>query len=264
MNMKITGKTKLYGIVGHPIENVKSPELFNQHFLNNGIDAAMMPLDVELDDIESFWYGLKKIKNLEGLIVTMPHKKTIVPFLDELSQNSKITRSVNVVKKINEKWTGEMFDGEGCVRALHTHGVKIKNRKIGLVGIGGAGEAVMVALAFAGCSEITISDLDSSKINVALTQMQKNFPGIRVSQLNDDFRDVDIFINCTAIGMNDEDDTVINVNDLPSHAVVFDVITKETPLVAKAKLIGLKAFNGISMHREQAKLAINYLNLPEL
>jgi len=262
--MEITGKTKFYGIVGHPIENVKSPELFNQHFIKNGIDAAMMPLDVEYDDIKSFWHGISRIKNLEGLIVTMPHKKTLVPFLDTLSQNAKITRSVNVVKKINGKWTGEMFDGMGCVRALQTHGVAIKNKKIGLIGVGGAGEAVMVALAFAGCSEILISDLDPSKIDGALTQMHRNFPDVRVSHSNDNFHDVDIFINCTAIGMNDGDDTLINVNYLPSRAVVFDVITKETQLITKAKLIGLKAFNGISMHREQAKLAISYLNLPEL
>jgi len=150
----IKGTTRLYGLVGDPLTTAKSPELLNRLFIEQCTDAVCIPFQVEADDLSAFVTGARAVKNLSGVLVTMPHKQRMMPFVDELHPTARQVGALNVIRCDDEgRWVGAIFDGLGCVLGMHWEGNHPANKSVLLVGAGGAGRAIGFAVGSAGAND---------------------------------------------------------------------------------------------------------------
>jgi len=116
---RITGTTRLYGLVGDPLTTAKSPELLNRLFVEQHADAVCVPFHVKADGLSAFVTGARAIGNLSGVLVTMPHKQRMMAFVDELDPTARQVGALNVIRCDNDgRWVGAMFDGLGCVLGM--------------------------------------------------------------------------------------------------------------------------------------------------
>jgi shikimate dehydrogenase len=114
---RVTGKTKIMGIIGNPIEHTVSPQLHNTISRRKGIDAIYVPFKVDKSGLRSAVEGLRAL-NVTGFNVTVPFKNDIIPFLDQISEEAKLMGAVNTVKNVNGMLYGYNTDGEGFLRSL--------------------------------------------------------------------------------------------------------------------------------------------------
>ena len=153
----ITGTTRLYAIIGDPITHVRTPMAFNEYFQANNIDAVCLPVLIGRDDLPNGWTGLKSIANLDGFIVTAPHKAEAARLCDHLDGDGVHTGVVNTVRRdADGGFSGTLLDGRGFVRGLIKQGHAVKGRRFYIAGAGGAGTALAFALADAGAAALTI------------------------------------------------------------------------------------------------------------
>jgi len=260
--MTIDGKTRLIGVIGDPITGVRSPEWFNEMFERQGINAAVVPMAVKAQDLQPVFEGLKRIGNLDALIVTMPHKGRMSALLDELGPAAQALGSVNAVRRMPDgRWMGDMFDGRGCVEGLREKGHDVSGRSVFIRGIGAAGAAVAFAMAEAGTKTLVLDDLDSSRVDAVAERVQAAHPGTRVIvrpiQLQADY---DFAVNCTPLGMKAGDPLPFDPEVLPESTVVVDIITKPevTPLLERAQATGHRIHAGKHMHAAQAVEAAKF------
>jgi len=160
----IKGTTRIYGLVGDPLTTAKSPELLNRLFIEQRIDAVCVPFQVEADDVSAFVTGARAMKNLSGVLVTMPHKQRMMPFVDELHPTAQQAGALNVIRCDDEgHWVGAIFDGLGCVLGMHWEGNHPANKSVLLIGAGGAGRAIAFAVGSAGAKSLAIFDVDKRR-----------------------------------------------------------------------------------------------------
>jgi len=257
----INGATVLFGIIGDPVAAVRSPEVFNSMFTRENLNAVFIPIHVHQDDLAAAWAGLTAIRNLRGIVVTMPHKLRIASFLDVVGDTGKFTGAVNAVKRDSDgRWFGEMFDGHGFVAGLRDQGHEPRNWKVSLHGLGGAGSAIAFALAQAGVKSLCLNDVDSKKSAAISRKLQAVFPALELSIGSAPLAELDAVINATPSGMNPSDPLVFDPSDYPPRTLVVDVITKPemTPLLDLAARTGHNVHTGKHMHLGQARLAAQF------
>ncbi|RYF31877.1 MAG: shikimate dehydrogenase [Comamonadaceae bacterium] len=252
----LDGETRLYGIVGDPISAVRSPEVFNAMFEQSGVNAIFVPIHVAADDLVAAWSGLKSIRNLSGLVVTMPHKGRIAPLLDEVGLAGQIVGAVNAARREPDgRWRGDMFDGLGFVDGLRAEGYQPAGWKVRLHGLGGAGAAIAVALAQSGVAGLCIQDLESSRRDKLCKWLQVNFPSLDISADESSGAVFDAVINATPLGMKISDPLPFEPAALPQETLVVDIVTKPeiTPLLERAANTGHPVHSGRHMHLGQAR-----------
>ena len=262
--MAIDGATRLFGIIGDPIEKVRSPGFFNAVFARSGVNAAFLPLHVTAADLAMVWQGVKRLRNLDGLSVTMPHKGAMVPLLDRVLPNAAAVRAVNTIRRSADgMWEGEMFDGEGLVAALRDAGVTLTGARVHQVGAGAVGRAIAVALVRAGVGAITLADRVAGRADEVAAMVAAAAPTVRVAT-SGDRAEADIVVNATPLGMREDDPLPFETVGLRSTQVVADVIPQPevTPLLAAAAAAGCRTVNGKAMHEGQARLAAAFLGIP--
>jgi shikimate dehydrogenase len=257
----ISGRTRLYGIVGHPIEQVRSPEFVTHEFVARGIDAIVVPIHVAPERFDELMPAIMDIANLDGLIVTVPYKARAARFMTSLGPQAQITRTVSVLAKRAEGWIGEMFDGVGCVAALRQRGVTIKDKRIALLGAGGAGSAIGIALASQAPRSLRIIDPDAARASAAVSQMQQAFPSFDVTAGESlDLDQFDVLINASPVGMLDPTACPLDVTHLPPHLAVMDIVMKpdETRLLRMALESGCKVAYGREMLGSQLTAVVDF------
>lgn len=251
----IDGSTCLYGIIGDPVSSVRSPEVFNAMFERQGINAVMVALHVGAGDLATAWAGLKTLRNLGGLIFTMPHKVAATTLVDDLGQTGRIVGAINAARREPDgRWTGDMFDGRGCVQGLRAQGHEVAGRKAFLLGTGGAGAAIAVAFAEAGIGTLVVQDLDAAKRDRVVARISSDFPGVAVRSgvLADEA--FDLAVNATPLGMKGGDPLPFDPAALPASTLVVDVVPKPevTALLERAAATGHRIQTGRHMHLGQA------------
>src|SRR6185295_6340545 len=206
----IKGTTRLYGLVGDPLNTAKSPELLNRLFIVQRADAVCVPFQVEADDLSAFVSGARAMKNLSGVLVTMPHKQRMMAFVDDLHPTARQVGALNGIRCHDDgRWVGAIFDGLGCVRGMQGEGNHPANKSVLLIGAGGAGRAIAFAVASAGARTLTIFDVDERRADdlaesvAAATRCRTQFGA-------PDPRGCDIVINASALGLNPDDPTPVN------------------------------------------------------
>jgi len=262
--MSISGTTRLLAIVGDPVAPLRSPALFNAAFARLGRDMAFVAFQIPAGALERAWPGFEAMRNLDGLVITMPHKEAVVPLLAALGPTARLTRSVNTVRRrADGGFEGDMFDGEGFRDGLERAGHAPRGKRILQVGCGAAGSAIACALARAGAAELVLHDREAARVEALAGLIGASFPATRVAAGAPDPTGFDIVVNATPLGLRPGDPMSIDASLLVPSQVVADVIPNPevTPLIAAARSIGCATTTGRDMHEGQARLAAAYLGI---
>jgi shikimate dehydrogenase len=246
----ISGATRLYVILGDPIAKVRSPEAFNRGFERHGIDAVLLPLECAPEDLAATVDGLKRARNLDGLIFTMPHKAAALALVDEASETARRVGAINIARRdVAGRWRGDMFDGRGFVRGLERKGLAARGRRAALLGAGGAGRAIAFALAEAGVASLSVHDLDAAKSGALAADLERAHPALEVRAGQARAGEFDLLVNATPTGMKPDDPLPWPVDRLGPEAIVGDVTTKPevTPFLAAARARGCATVGGRDM-----------------
>jgi len=255
---RIDGSTRLFGIVGHPIAQVKTPQLMNAIFDATGINAICLPFDAPVERFGPIVHGLKAIANLDGLVITVPHKLRAMELVDTVSPVAQRVGAINVMRRETDgTWLGDMFDGTGLVQGLAPLGFHLRGKRVKQIGAGGAGAAVAHALAEAGAAAIALSDPRQEVLSQLVARMRHFHPACNV-EIDDNptnVTDVDLLINCSPVGMGANDGMPAPFDDFPGVLQVVDIIMTpaETPLLKHARRCGCHATNGLPMIHGQLK-----------
>ncbi|WLH60812.1 shikimate dehydrogenase [Pseudomonas sp. FP2300] len=261
MALHITGTTRLYGLVGHPLAAAKSPQLFNRLFIEQQADAVCIPLEVKADDLSSFVAGARALNNLAGILITMPHKQRMLAVVDELHPTARQVGAINVIRcETDGRWVGAVFDGLGCVLGMQWEGYYLADKNVLLVGAGGAGRAIAFAVASAGARSLTISDVDEQRAE-ELAKAVAAETGCITHPGPPDPQGHEIVINATPLGMSKNDPMPVDPDRLEPGTLVVDIINSpdSTPLCTAARKRGCPTQDGGPMHKGQALLALRFL-----
>ena len=259
--MQLSGKTHLYAILAHPVAHVRAPEFFNPVFEAHGVDALIVPLQVRPEDLADVVPRLKKIGNLHGLVVTIPHKEAMVGLCDELGPDGALVGAVNTVRfEPDGRLVGDMFDGVGLVRGALAHDIFMKGKRVLLVGAGGAGRAIAFALAREGVRALTIANRTASRAAALAADVAEAAPGIQVSSGPPDPSGHDVLINATSLGLHETDPLPVDPDLLRPEMAVIEIIaaTEVTPLRRAAIDIGCRTMGGRPMVDHQIESQLRF------
>jgi shikimate dehydrogenase len=260
----ISGTTRLYAIIGDPIAHVRTPMAFNDYFSARNIDAVCLPVHIGRDNLPTGWAGLKSIINLDGFIVTAPHKAKSARLCDALEGDGLHAKVVNTVRReADGTYTGTLLDGRGFVRGLLAHGHPVKGRRIYMAGAGGAGTALAYALAHSGVAALTIHNRTRSKAENLVAGVGKAFPHCDVRVGTTDASGHDIVVNATSLGLKADDGHAFNLASADPSALVAEVVMKPdmTPLLIAAEKRGHAIHFGIHMLNNQLDMMMQFFHL---
>ena len=263
----IKGTTRLYGLVGDPLTTAKSPELLNRLFIEQGADAVCVPFQVGADGLSAFVTGARVMKNLSGVLVTMPHKQRMMACVDDLHPTARQVGALNVIRCDDGRWVGAIFDGLGCVLGMQWEGNHPANKSVLLIGAGGAGRAIAFAVASAGARSLAIFDVDEGRAEdlveavAAATECHTHVGA-------PDPHGYEIVINATPVGMKPDDPMPVDPNRLEAGSTIVDIVNSPDPtaLCRAARARGCRTQSGRPMHEGQAVHALRFLGfdyLPE-
>jgi shikimate dehydrogenase len=260
----IRGTTRLIAHLGHPIDVVKAPMIYNPFFEQHRIDAAVVPMGVEPADYENVFRSLFRLTNIVGAIVTMPHKVTTVGMLDSGSEAVRIAGSTNaVLRRADGSLFGEMFDGTGFVRGLERKGFACRGAECLIVGAGGVGSAIAAALAQAGAASITLHDVNVQAAQGLIERLSTQYPAVRVHTGPPLAARHGLAVNATPVGMRLEDPIPMDITGIGPATFVGEVVMKQevTPLLRIAQSKGCRVQPGIDMLFEQIPLYLEFFGL---
>ena len=258
----ISGKTRVFGTIAHPIAHVRAPSLFNPIFAEKQIDAVMVPLDIHPDGLAAAADAFRAMPNIDGLAVTIPHKMTLAALCDELSPVAKITGAVNAVRIQDGRLLGENFDGAGFVSGLKQQGHQLVGKRILMIGAGGAARAIAHALSLEPIAGLSIYNRTSEKAADLISAVQTYVPdaALDISYLDDVSR-YDIIINATALGLNEDDEMPCSLDEVKADCLICDIIMipEQTKWLAHAEDKGLACHYGRHMLDCQFSLIAEFL-----
>lgn len=258
----ISGATRLLGIIADPIAHVRTPQALNRLLAERGVDAVMVPLHVGPDGLAGCFAGLRTIRNLSGIVVTIPHKGRAAALCDALEPEAAAVGAVNAVRREPDgRLTGAMFDGLGLVEGLRRSGIDPAGHRALLVGAGGAASAVAFALARAGVSRLTIANRTPAKAEALARRVAAAFPETQAVAGPADPAGCSLVVNGTSLGMTPGDAFPVPPDRLAATAVVADVIMKpvRTALLVEAAARGCRVHEGHHMLDAQLALLADFL-----
>ncbi|WP_157269032.1 shikimate dehydrogenase family protein [Azohydromonas aeria] len=258
---QLDGATRVVAIIGDPIAQVKSPAGVTQTLQARGRNAIVMPVHIASTDLPAFMQGAAHMRNLDGIIVTVPHKLDAYRWCATASEHAHFLGGVNVLRRnADGTWHGDHFDGEGYVHALRGNGCEPRGKCALLAGAGGAGSAIALALLEAGVQQLAIHEPDAARRESLLARLQARH-GDSVRAGSSDPRGFDLVINATPVGMQASDPLPFDVSRLEEGAFVGDVITKPavTPLIEAARGRGCATQIGADMFAGVCALMVDFL-----
>ncbi len=259
---EITGYTRLFGIVAHPIHHVKTPQRMNEHFARIGFDGVCVPFHVRPQQLPTAMTAFRTMENLGGVIVTIPHKTAILEYVDEISPVAQKIGAANVVRR-NADGTlyADMLDGEGFVGGLRQAQIPVAGQTAYLAGAGGAANAVGFALVQAGVALLTIANRTESKAQDLRERILSLYPQAQIRIGHGDPSGHNLVINGTSLGMKEGDELPLDVSRLTPDQRVCEVIMEPrlTPLLRKAEQRGCAIHYGAPMLACQIELMAQVL-----
>ena len=267
--LEITGATRIFPVIGWPVEQVKAPTLFNAYFQRHGIDARVIPLKVAPEGYVAAVRLLMGIENVGGIFVSIPHKPMSVEAVDVPSGRALLAGSCNAIyKDADGRIKGDLIDGEGFVRAfdrtLAGAAFNWRGARALVVGSGGVGCAVAEALAVRGIAEVAICDTRLEQAAALRARLQAAFPACHVTGGLPAAEGYDLVVNCTPLGMHADDPMPIDLRGVSSDCIVADCGMKieMTQLLAEARRRGCRIQKGKEMLIEQAPLYLALFGWP--
>jgi shikimate dehydrogenase len=244
---------KKFLVIGNPIEHSLSPKLHNYWIKNNGIDAIYEKTKIDEDELEHIVLQIKK-KKIQGVNVTVPFKKAIIPFLDELTAEAMSTQSVNTLYLKDNKVIGHNTDIVGFETSIKKSKFNIFNKEVLILGAGGVVPSIIFALKKMKVSKIRISNRTKEKAE-NLKKLFKNIETIEWGETPN----FDVIINATSIGLKKDDYINLDFSLISKNKLFYDVIynPRETNFLKTGKSLGNTILNGKLMFIYQALSAFN-------
>lgn len=255
-----SGATRVIFILGDPIAQVKAPFGLTGEFARRGRDAIVVPLQLAAADVDAGIAALSHARNVDGLIATVPHKFALAARCATLSERSRFLGVVNVVRRNPDgSWHGDVLDGEGFADPLAKAGCGIKGNSALVVGAGGAGSAIALALLDRGVAQLAVHDVDAKRREALLARLGSKFPG-RVVAGSVDPSDAGIVVNATPLGMKPGDPLPVDVTRLKPIAFVGDAVTVPdmTSMLVTALHRGCRIQTGIVMFQGNLGLMADF------
>ena len=253
---------KKFLVIGNPIEHSLSPILHSYWIKKNNIDAVYSKKKLDVSDLENLIKEVKE-KKIHGINVTVPFKNSVIPLLDELTNEAKKTQSVNTIYLKDKMVVGHNTDIEGFELAIKNINYDLNGKKVLLLGAGGVSPSIIMALNNMKAKKIFLSN----RTLVKAENLKKNFNEIEIINWGI-LPDFDMIINATSLGLNSDDSIDINYTKIGLGKLFYDVIYNppETNFLKFAKKIGNKTENGKKMFIYQAQASFKIWNdlLPEI
>lgn len=258
--MDIDTKTQFCGVIGNPVGHSLSPAIHNAAFRTLGLNFVYLAWQV--DAIGDAVKGLRALGNFRGASVTIPHKVAAMQFLDQVEPTARRIGAINTIVAEQGELTGHNTDATGALRALREGGVKLKERRIVVLGSGGAARAIAFALAAeSGAEKLTLLGVEDSE----RTTLAKDIRSTAAVTVEDSYLDESnlrrllpdshVLIHCTPVGMSPKSgETCVPASFLHDGLAVMDIVynPRETQLLKDAKRAGCKTIPGLEMFLNQA------------
>ncbi|MDF5736692.1 MULTISPECIES: shikimate dehydrogenase [unclassified Nostoc] len=270
----ITGKTKLLGVIGHPVEHSRSPVMHNAAIAHLGLDYVYLPFPIEPQNLEIAIAGFAAI-GVVGFNVTIPHKQAIIPLLSEITPLAQAIGAVNTVSRQNNKWVGTNTDIEGFLAPLQTTYKQDWSQKVAVIlGNGGAARAVVAGCHQLGFAKIYVLGRNVEKLQAFCdswnnSPIEENLQVGTWDELAKLIPQADLLVNTTPIGMYPKVDesplSVEEIANLPTGAIAYDLIyiPKRTQFLEQAEKQGAIAIDGLEMLVQQGVAALKIWLQPE-
>ena len=253
---------KKYLVIGNPIKHSLSPKLHNHWIKKNNIDAVYDKKQLNENDIED---TILKVRNgeIDGINVTIPFKKTVIPYLDQLTPLANEAQSVNTIYKEKNKIVGHNTDVSGFELGLKRINYNVKNKKIFILGAGGVVSSIILALKKMGSSKIILSNRTKEKAE----DLKKIYSDLEIIDWGET-PDFNVIINATSLGLKNDDEIKLDYTNMGSNKLFYDVIynPRQTKFLSKAKQFGNQIENGKMMFVYQAHQAFTIWHkiMPEI
>ena len=242
---------KRYLVIGNPIEHSLSPKLHNHWIKENNIDAVYEKKQLSENNIKDIILKVRDDK-VDGINVTVPFKKTVIPFLDQITELAKEAQSVNTIFKKDNKVIGDNTDVDGFKQSLKHINYNTKDKKIFILGAGGVVPSIIIALKKSGVKKITLSNRTKEKAE----DLKKFYGDLEIIDWGKTV-DFNMIINATSLGLKTTDQIKLDYAGIGPNKLFYDVIynPKETKFLSKAKQFGNQTENGKMMFIYQAHQA---------
>ena len=244
---------KKFIVIGNPIDHSLSPKLHNYWINQNNLNAIYDKKTLKEGDLENLISQVRD-KKIDGINVTLPFKKLIIPFLDKLTLEAQKTQSVNTVYLNKKKVMGHNTDIDGFEMSIQKSNIDLSNKKVLILGAGGVVSSIILALTKMKVSRVIVSNRTKEKAE-NLKQIFNNIIVIDWGEVPD----FDMIINATSLGLKEDDEIPLDFSLINKDKFFYDVIynPKETGFLKIGKKTGNIAINGKLMFVYQAYMAFN-------
>jgi len=242
---------KKYLVIGNPIKHSLSPKLHNHWIEENNIDAMYDKKQLSENEIKGIINEVKNEK-INGINVTVPFKKSVIPFLDELTPLADEAQSVNTIFKKDNKVFGDNTDIGGFEQGLKHINYSVKNKRVFILGAGGVVSSIIIALKRLRVAKIILSNRTKEKAE----NLKKRYSDLDIIDWGET-TDFNMIINATSLGLKNDDEIKLNYADIEPNKLFYDIIynPNKTKFLSKAKQFGNQIENGKMMFIYQAQLA---------
>ena len=261
----VNGKTRVYAIVGDPIEQVRSPEMVTWEMQKRDHNAVLIPMHIARDEFDTVMPQIMRMRNLDGLIFTIPFKAQAIALAKTLGPQASQIGAINALKKhSNGAWSGEIFDGMGCVEAFKQRGITLQDKRLQLIGLGGAGSAICVALAYEKPKLLRLFDINAQTTERMAKMVNTISPQTVVEVGLPLAEGIDILLNASPVGMLSDARLPLAVEQFKKELIVFDAIVmpENTPLLSLAQDCGCQVVRGREMMLGQISKIVDYFFAP--
>ncbi len=245
----ISGKTRICGLIGDPVEHSMSPAMQNAAFRELGLDYVYVPFRVKSEELGKAIEGMRAL-NIRGLNVTMPHKVAVIQFLDKLDPLAEKIGAVNTIVNDDGVLTGYNTDATGFLQALLERGIEPEGKNVVILGAGGASRAISFILAERGASLVILNralELDwAEELARRISQtFDKEVKALELNRenLSQSSGQSRYLVNATSVGMSPKtDETPVPADLLSPDLIVYDIVYNpmKTRLLREAEAVGAR------------------------
>jgi shikimate dehydrogenase len=260
--------TDVYGILGHPVGHSRSPAMHNRAFAALGMDAVYVPFSVTPERLETAVRGIRALE-LRGVNVTLPHKSTIMPWLDAIEPDAAGIGAINTVFRAGQQLRGTNTDALGLTRALNEAAAPLQGAAVTVLGAGGAARACVVGLARGGARRVTVAARNTAQADALVAQLaalvqptELRVCAWEAAQLTAALAGSDLLVQATSATLDagqggEAFARALPLAALPAHAVVMDIVYSplDTSVLKAARAHGKRTVDGLGMLLHQAVLA---------
>lgn len=261
--MKLSGHTKPFAVIGHPIGHTLSPVMHNASMEALGFDGIYLALDVHPDELMGVLPAMAKM-GFSGVNLTVPHKEIAFRGLERLDESARLLGAANTVQFTDDGMIGHNTDGYGFLMALEeAFGKRAENDAVFVLGCGGAGRAVALMAAREGARSLVLADIDAGRLQRLEDEIRTVAPAVGITQALDEAsriglcRECDLVVQASPVGMKREDPPLLPSAAFRAGQRVFDLIYMypETAVLSVAREAGAQIANGLGMLLHQGARA---------